>query len=245
MKKIATTLFFSFFISFFAPNPSAMATTTEPEKKQAMEISPEMKAAMEKMADKKTEVSDNLTNIERFQKYVKSGFVHILPLGLDHILFVLALFFSTRRYGNLVLQITAFTIAHSITLFLASYGVINISGDIVEPLIALSIAWMAIGNIISEEKGKANWWVIIVFGLLHGLGFASVLGDFGLPQSDFLMSLLAFNIGVELGQITVLLGALVAFYWWSKKPSYRMFAQIPFSLIIAIIGLYWTVERIL
>ena len=185
-----------------------------------------------------------MSTSERISKYVKSGFVHIIPLGLDHILFVLALFLSTTRFGTLLWQVTAFTLAHSVTLALSSLGFISLSGSIVEPLIALSIVWMAIENIRSEEAGQRRIWVIVIFGLLHGLGFASVLSEFGLPQEAFLMALFSFNVGVELGQLTVLGVAAALLMAWSKKPTYRMFVQIPLSAIIGLIGAYWFVERV-
>ncbi|MUH72158.1 HupE/UreJ family protein [Psychrosphaera haliotis] len=216
--------------------------TSEPEK---MTPSKEMLNAMSNLENKDRAVTDGLTNMERIEKYTKSGFVHILPLGLDHILFVLALFFSTIIFKKLFWQITAFTLAHSVTLVLSSLGFISLSGNIVEPLIALSIAWMAIDNIRTEHTSSKRLWVIIFFGLLHGLGFASVLSEFGLPQEAFLTALFAFNVGVELGQLTVLLAATAVFYFWSQKPSYRAFVQVPMSVIIALVGLFWFFERIL
>ncbi|MDA8622247.1 HupE/UreJ family protein [Psychrosphaera sp.] len=212
---------------------------------QKVTPSKEMLDAMSNLNNNDRAVSDGLTNFERIEKYTKSGFVHILPLGLDHILFVLALFFSTVLFKKLFWQITAFTLAHSVTLVLSSLGFISLSGSIVEPLIALSIAWMAIDNIRNEHTSSTRLWVIVFFGLLHGLGFASVLSDFGLPQEAFLTALFAFNIGVELGQLAVLIAATAVFYWWSKKPTYRAFVQVPMSGIIAIVGLYWFFERIL
>lgn len=226
-------------------------TTSETTPVQSIDDAPtrtkgpsaEMLAAMNK-SDDATMSSDGLSTPERISKYVKSGFVHILPLGLDHILFVLALFLSTTAFSKLFWQITAFTLAHSVTLALSSLGIISLSGDIVEPLIALSIVWMAIDNIRYEEAKKHRLYVIVLFGLLHGMGFASVLGEFGLPQDAFLTALFSFNIGVEIGQLAVLLMATVLFYFWSKKPSYRMFVQLPLSAIIGVVGSYWFIERV-
>lgn len=205
--------------------------------------SPEMQAAMEAMTQQQAD-SDGLTTGERVTKYVKSGFVHILPLGLDHILFVLALFFSTTVFSKLFWQVTAFTLAHSVTLALSSLGFINLSGSIVEPLIALSIVWMAVDNIRYENANSHRIWVIVLFGLLHGLGFASVLSEFGLPQDAFLTALFSFNIGVELGQLAVLIMAFLVFFKFSEKPSYRAFVQIPASAAIGAVGLYWFIERV-
>jgi len=180
-----------------------------------------------------------------FGQYLVSGFDHIIPKGLDHILFVLGLFFFALAWGPLLWQVSAFTLAHTITLALATLGLVTISPAIVEPLIAASIAYVALENIFG--KGRITPWrvgMIFGFGLLHGLGFASVLGDFGLSQGNFILSLIAFNIGVELGQIAVLIIAyLLIGLPFGKKPWYRARIQIPASIGIALVGLYWAAER--
>ncbi|WP_417603533.1 HupE/UreJ family protein [Primorskyibacter flagellatus] len=147
-----------------------------------------------------------------FAAYVPVGFDHILPLGLDHILFVLGLFFLSPRIRPLLWQISAFTLAHTVTLALGATGVVSVSPAIVEPLIAASIAYVAFENIRSPVMSRWRPLVIFGFGLLHGLGFASVLGEFGLPQDRFLSALIGFNIGVELGQLTVI-AAMLALVW--------------------------------
>ncbi|SMC43042.1 HupE/UreJ family protein [Primorskyibacter flagellatus] len=147
-----------------------------------------------------------------FAAYVPVGFDHILPLGLDHILFVLGLFFLSPRIQPLLWQISAFTLAHTVTLALGATGVVSVSPAIVEPLIAASIAYVAFENIRSPVMSRWRPLVIFGFGLLHGLGFASVLGEFGLPQDRFLSALIGFNIGVELGQLTVI-AAMLALVW--------------------------------
>ncbi|WP_341206438.1 HupE/UreJ family protein [uncultured Psychrosphaera sp.] len=244
------------FISMITLSSQAIETgdKTENQKvkttdKKTMTISPEMKAAMvAKDNNSNTQpanVVDGLSTSERFVKYLHSGFIHIIPKGIDHILFVLGLFLSTIMFRKLVWQVTTFTLAHSISLGLAASGVISISADIIEPLIALSIAFVAFENIRNSEAGSSRLIMIFIFGLLHGLGFAFVLTEFGLPSNSFLTSLFAFNIGVEVGQLTVLAVAGVLLYSWSKKPSYRMFVQIPGSVLIGFVGLYWTIERLL
>lgn len=176
--------------------------------------------------------------------YMKLGFEHIIPLGLDHILFVLSLFFLSHKLKTILWQATAFTVAHSITLGLAIYGVISPPAYIVEPVIALSIMFIAIENIISDKLRPSRILIVFAFGLIHGMGFASVLTELGLPQNQFLSSLLAFNIGVELGQITVILLAWILIVnWFRQKTWYRERIVVPISAIIAIIALYWTVER--
>jgi len=178
-------------------------------------------------------------------QYIVLGYEHILPKGVDHILFVLGLFFLSTRMGPLLWQVTAFTVAHSITLGMSIYGLIALSSSIVEPLIALSIAYVGIENLLTKKLKPWRVIIVFLFGLLHGMGFASVLMDLGLPQSDFLTALITFNIGVELGQISVILGALLLVGWLSRKEQlYRYAVIIPGSLSIALIGLYWTYERI-
>ena len=177
--------------------------------------------------------------------YITSGIQHIIPKGLDHILFVLGLFFSTLGIASLLWQISAFTIAHSITLGLAALGIISAPSAIVEPLIALSIAWIAVENCIFRRSTRWRPLVVFAFGLLHGLGFASVLKEFGLPKDDFLLSLLAFNIGVEIGQLSILLIAALLVWLIKNKDWYRPAVQVPASLAIAVVGFYWLFERTL
>jgi hypothetical protein len=218
---------------------------------KTMVMSPEMKAAIANRTGQLTSeqgnknVVDGLSASQRFLKYLQSGFVHIIPKGIDHILFVLGLFLSTIMFSKLVWQVTTFTVAHSISLGLAASGIIQVSAEIIEPLIALSIAFVAFENIRNQESGPSRLFIVFIFGLLHGLGFAFVLAEFGLPSDSFLTSLFAFNIGVEAGQLTVLLVAAMLLYSWSKKPSYRICVQIPGSALIGFVGLYWTIERLM
>ena len=185
------------------------------------------------------------TGMEVFVRYVISGFDHIIPKGLDHILFVLGLFFFSTRMRPLLLQVSAFTVAHTITLALAATETVSVSGSIVEPLIAASIVYVAVENILGI--GNTKWRTIFVFGfgLLHGLGFASVLGDFGIAQGAFLQALIGFNIGVELGQLAVIAIAFALVGWFMKKDWYRKAIVIPASLVIAGIGAWWVIERTL
>ncbi|MBA6232431.1 MULTISPECIES: HupE/UreJ family protein [unclassified Colwellia] len=176
-------------------------------------------------------------------EYIYQGFVHILPQGLDHILFVLALFLLATKTSTLLWQVSAFTLAHTITLALGIFGIINLPSSIVEPLIALSIAYVAIENIFYHKLTKWRLSIIFAFGLLHGLGFAAVLVELGLPKSEYVSSLISFNIGVELGQITVVALALLATRWFAKKPQYRQYVVIPLSALIAVIAIYWFIER--
>jgi uncharacterized membrane protein len=185
--------------------------------------------------------------LQSFLNYIPVGFDHIVPKGLDHILFVLGLFFFSTRLSPLLWQVTAFTVAHTVTLALSSLGYVSVPATIVEPLIAASIVFVAVENIWS--KGGLSPWrpaLVFGFGLLHGLGFASVLGEFGLPEGTFIPALIGFNIGVELGQLAIIAVAAVLFWTWAARQSwYRKAITIPASLAIAAVGAFWVVERTL
>lgn len=177
--------------------------------------------------------------------YVKLGYQHILPLGLDHILFVLSLFLLNPQLKPILWQATAFTVAHTVTLALSMYKVINPPPGIVEPMIALSILYVALENIFSAKLKATRIGIVFLFGLVHGMGFASALGQLGLPQNSYLTSLLMFNLGVELGQITVILAAyFLLAKWFGNKPYYRKYIVIPISVVISAIAAFWVVQRI-
>ena len=176
--------------------------------------------------------------------YIVLGYTHILPKGLDHILFVIGLFLLSTRLRPLLWQVTSFTVAHTVTLALGITGVVDISPSIVEPLIAASIVYVCIENIFSDKMATWRPFVVFGFGLLHGLGFAGVLGELGMPQGQFITALLSFNVGVELGQLTVIAACFLAVgLWFGNKPWYRSRITIPASIVIACIGAYWFVER--
>lgn len=245
---------------------------------------------------------------QTFVNYIPVGFDHIVPKGLDHILFVLGLFFLSTRMRPLLTQVTLFTLAHTITLAAAALGYVSISGAIVEPLIAASIAYVAIENIFMRNLSPWRPVVIFGFGLLHGLGFASVLAEFGLPAGSFVPALIGFNVGVEVGQLAViavmflavwqairvdrganeanqamavyavLIAASIALLVWSpagltevmenppyvfvapmlmvfvlcmgsvvmrdQVEAYRRIVTIPASVFIAVVGIYWFIERV-
>ncbi len=179
------------------------------------------------------------------RQYLVLGYTHILPKGLDHILFVLGLFLFCARLKPLLLQVTAFTVAHSITLGLSIYGLVSLPSRVVEPLIALSIAYVAIENLVTRELKPWRLALVFLFGLLHGLGFAGVLRELGLPRSEFLTGLLAFNLGVEGGQLTVIAIAMLLAWRFVNRGWYRHRVVMPASLVIAAIGIYWTITRVL
>lgn len=183
--------------------------------------------------------------LQTFFNYIPVGFDHIVPKGLDHILFVLGLFFLSTSIRPLLWQITAFTLAHTVTLALGALGYVNIPGSIVEPIIAASIVYVAVENILTDGLSRWRPLVVFCFGLLHGLGFASVLGEFGLPENAFVPALIGFNLGVEFGQLTVIAIAFALVgYWFRGKLWYRSRVAVPASAGIAAVGAYWFVERV-
>jgi len=177
--------------------------------------------------------------------FIKAGFEHIIPQGLDHILFVLGLFFSTLKLRSLILQVTAFTFAHSITLALAALGFVKLQLSVVEPLIFLSIVWVAFENTFFKKTTKWRPLVVFSFGLLHGLGFATLLSEYGLPKDNFISLLLAFNVGVEFGQFAVLLVAFILVRLIYLKTKYKNQLKIPASIMIGCTGLFWFIESII
>ena len=182
--------------------------------------------------------------------YLTIGVRHILPGGLDHILFVLALFLTSTRMRALVIQISSFTIAHTVTLGLAAAGVLSPSADIVEPLIAATIAFVAIENLFLKDMPRWRPLLVFMFGLLHGLGFAGFFGELGLPPGQFWSALIGFNVGVEIGQLSVVLLAFVLAGTVRKRLAegaqtaiYRRWVVVPGSAAIGVIGLWWAIER--
>lgn len=184
------------------------------------------------------------TRTEIVRQYLWLGYTHILPQGADHILFVLGLFLLSARVKPLLLQVTAFTIAHSITLGLSMYGIVSLPSRVVEPLIAFSIAYVAIENLVTRELKRWRIAVVFLFGLLHGLGFAGVLRELGLPRHEFVTALLTFNLGVEGGQLTIIAAAMLLTASFKHKGWYRQRVVVPASIVIAVIGLYWFVVRL-
>ncbi len=194
----------------------------------------------------KSEVIPPPTRREVAWTYLALGYTHILPKGNDHILFVLGIFLLSVRLKPVLLQVTAFTVAHTITLALTIYGVVSLRSSVVEPLIAISIVYVAVENILRPELNPWRVALVFGFGLLHGMGFAGVLSQLGLPRSEFLTALLCFNAGVELGQLSVILIAFLVFGLpFRQEPWYRTRIVIPTSAVIAAVGLYWVIHRVI
>jgi hypothetical protein len=157
----------------------------------------------------------------------------------------LGIYLLSKRARSVLCQVSAFTAAHSITLGLSLYGVVSVSSRIVEPMIAISIAYVAIENLfLSELK---SWRVVLVFafGLLHGMGFAGALKDLSLPRSEFATALVTFNVGVEAGQMTVIAAAFLFVGWYcAHRTWYRSRIVVPASAMIACTAVYWTIQRL-
>ncbi len=189
---------------------------------------------------------ETITKTHRALQFISIGFDHVIPLGWDHLLFIVGMAMSTLLWRRLLLLVTTFTLAHTLTLGLAMYGVVEVSARIVEPLIAFSISYVAIENILTKQSIRRKSLVVFLFGLIHGLGFASMLKDFDMHPESFLVTLVGFNVGVELAQIVTVLVVVVVLVLYKKfLPKYRQIVIVPTSLIIAIIGFWWGVERII
>jgi hydrogenase/urease accessory protein HupE len=211
-------------------------------KKKLLRLSPKQAPAklMEIHADGAASLIEKSSSLG---VWIAAGFRHILPLGVDHILFILGLFLLQPKMKPLLWQTSAFTVAHSITLALVVLGFITAPASVVEPMIALSIAYVGIENLWVKELKP--WRVALVFGLglLHGMGFASVMKELDLPEGRIINPLVGFNIGVELGQIAVLALAFAGTFWLFKHPNFDRFRKTA-SAVIAVVGIYWTIERI-
>ena len=177
------------------------------------------------------------------RQYLRLGLVHIVPRGLDHILFVLGLFLLSTQLRALVWQVTAFTLAHAVTLSLAVFEVVSLPARIVEPLIALSIVYVAVENLVTSRLMPWRPAVVFGFGLLHGLGFAEILRELGLPTEHQGLGLVSFNLGIEIGQLLVIGAALTLVGWCRHRAWYRPRVVMPVSGVIALTGLFWALAR--
>ena len=193
---------------------------------------------------------------ETFKDFLTHGYEHVLPVsamrtdwtkivdGLDHILFVLGLFLLSRSWKPVVTQVTAFTLAHSITLGLAAAGLINVPSKVVEPIIALSIAAIALENVLRPRYTYWRLAVVFLFGAFHGLGFASGLVERPIPKDSFLLALTGFNLGVEGAQLSIIALAFALTFWIKDEQKYRRWIVIPASAAIAVTGLVWAYQRL-
>ncbi len=181
-----------------------------------------------------------------FVLYTQLGVEHIIPMGLDHLAFVLALLLSAATFRQLIIQISLFTLAHSVTLILSVMGVIVLQGIWIEVAIAFSIAFVAFENIFMKQTaGMRRYALVFAFGLLHGLGFAGALSDLGIPGGHFFSALLGFNLGVEIGQLGFATVVFLLLFKFMKKTKYRSLVVVPGSLMIGALGCYWVIERMM
>lgn len=176
--------------------------------------------------------------------YLTLGLQHIIPLGADHILFVASLCLLSTRIQTILWQATAFTVAHSVTLALSMKGILVAPGAVVEPVIALSIMFVAIENMLLSELKPWRIVIVFLFGLIHGMGFASALNEIGLPRNKFYTSILSFNAGVEMGQVIIIACVfMLVIIPFGKRVWYRRFIVYPSSILIASIAAYWVIKR--
>lgn len=176
--------------------------------------------------------------------FLRQGFLHIIPFGADHALFVLGLFLLVTNWKFLLLQISAFTIAHTVTMTLASLQWFAVSPRVVEPLIALSILVVAIENLLPRTTDTWKVLTAFGFGLIHGLGFASILVELQLPINQVMIALASFGIGVEIGHITILCIAFLLLGWSRHHKWYRVKVAIPISIGIGATALYLLIDRL-
>ena len=191
-----------------------------------------------------TETEPRITSSElSLGQLLVLGFSHIVPEGLDHILFVVCLFLLAPRFKPLLIQVTAFTLAHSVTLALAMAGIVLLPSRLVETLIAASIVVMAVENCFMREAKPWRWALVFLFGLIHGLGFAGSFSSLAMQPGDFARPLILLNVGIELGQLAVV-ATCAALTWWAwNKPWYNRVVVYPASIAIALLATWWTIQR--
>lgn len=178
---------------------------------------------------------------EQIRMFGTLGLEHIAT-GYDHLLFLLALLLSSSRLSYLFKIVTAFTLAHSLTLSLAVMNWVSAPSQWVESLIAASIMYVVCVEVL-WKKQETPWYVVFGFGLIHGLGFASILQELALPTEELVTSLISFNLGIELGQLTLVLLMWAGLSWLRKKETWFQPVQMAFSLLIVVIAGFWLVER--
>ncbi len=209
---------------------------------RAGEASPELAVGAEPATGRREQAPVSLAGV--LWRYAALGFTHIIPQGPDHALFVLGLFLLVPRIATVLWQITAFTVAHTITLTLSSLHIIGMPSSIVEPAIAVTIAFIGVENLCTTKVQPWRPAVAFAFGLVHGLGVATAFNEAGFPPGKLVSSLAAFTVGVEGGHVVVLAAAFLTLGWWRNKPWYRKRVVIPLSLLIAIIAVFWIVQRV-
>jgi hypothetical protein len=193
-------------------------------------------------ASKTASVDIDRTAATSWLDFVRLGVEHILT-GYDHLLFLAVLLATARGLWSVVRIVTAFTLAHSVTLTVGALGIVTIPDRIIEPLIAATIVWVALENLFGSEPDRRRWIWSFGFGLVHGLGFASALGELGLKGAALVRGLVGFNLGVEIGQLLFVAVFLPALMWLSRGRGAQLTPRFV-SLAVALVGTYWLVERI-
>ncbi len=192
--------------------------------------------------------NQNTSLFDNMYDFFKIGVNHILS-GPDHILFVLSILLVFISFTSTLKYTATFTVAHSITLILAGTGLLTLSSRVVEPFIAFSIAYMAISTVFFKKiifigQNKAKIGAIFFFGLFHGLGFAGLLTELSIPKDKFISSLVAFNLGIEVGQLVIVFATLPFIYFFRKKMWYPIAIKV-IALIISLIAFFWFLQRLL
>jgi hypothetical protein len=222
-----------------------MQISTSSLAKKIMVLLPVMFAGQQLFAHSINYALENAPANEVVWFYTKLGFTHIVPEGFDHILFVAGLCLLSTKIKTMLWQATAFTVAHSITLALSMKNIFVVPSPVVEPIIALSIVFVAVENILISQLKPWRILLVFLFGLIHGMGFASALNEIGLPNGKFFTSILSFNLGVELGQMVVIATLFsLLIIPFKTKPWYRKRLVYGLSSCIALVAAYWVVERV-
>jgi HupE / UreJ protein len=181
-------------------------------------------------------------------RFIRLGFEHILPQGVDHMLFVAGVVLgNVRRYRRVLVSLTLFTLAHTLTLALSNLLAVRLPATVVEPLIALSICWLGVDNLRARTPASGSdvgrQLLVFGFGLIHGLGFANALTELSFDREQLVLALFSFNLGVELGQIAVVALLALVLYWIRDPHRLRRYVTFPGSLAIAASGLFLVIER--
>jgi len=185
------------------------------------------------------------SDFESLRDFSVIGFDHVIPLGLDHILFIIGMALVFISWKKTIILVTSFTLAHTITLGMSMYKLIDIPGSIIEPLIAFSIAYVAIENLLTKPNFIRKVVVVFFFGLVHGMGFASMLKEFDMDKSSFIYSLIGFNIGVEVAQVIIIsLVGVSLFIVKYMGGNGRNIITIPASILVAIFGIWMGIDRL-
>jgi hypothetical protein len=207
-------------------------------------------AAGDRASDRPSESAAPPASLALAARFIRVGFEHILPGGIDHVLFVAGLVLgSARRYRQVLLSLTLFTLAHTLTLALANFQVVRLPAGVVEPLIALSIVALGVDNLrrratSTPRQPPARYAVVFGFGLIHGLGFANALAELTFDPRRAVLALFSFNLGVELGQVVVVVLLGLVLHLIRERGSLERYATLAGSALIALCGSFLVFERL-